>query len=140
MKKIIIVLAFLWYFLGSYCTIADYMPVEAPKPTVDELITLYSTKYDVSHEKLFKTLKCENTYFDVDKQSELKYKSGNRWKKPAGSREESYGLAQIHLPDHPEISYQQAIDPDFAIEFLAKNLSQGKGRMWSCYNMLFNRS
>ncbi|PIX11561.1 MAG: hypothetical protein COZ74_13765 [Flavobacteriaceae bacterium CG_4_8_14_3_um_filter_31_8] len=53
-----------------------------------------------------------------------------------GMREESWGLVQIHLPAHPKISKEQAIDPDFAIDFLAKNLSRGKAKMWSCYKLL----
>lgn len=53
-----------------------------------------------------------------------------------GVREESYGLVQINLPSNPDISYEQAIDPYFSIEFLAKKLSDGKGYLWSCYEMV----
>lgn len=54
----------------------------------------------------------------------------------AGEREQSFGLVQIHLPAHPNVSYQEAIDPEFAVDFLAKNLSQGRGGAWTCYNQL----
>ena len=89
--------------------------------------------YDVSQETLFRVIKCENQELNPTQQSRLKYKAGNRWEKPAGSYEQSYGLAQIHLPDHPEVSYKQAIDPNFSIEFMAKNISQGHGEMWTCF-------
>jgi len=50
-----------------------------------------------------------------------------------GQREQSFGLVQIHLPAHTNVSKEQALDPEFAIDFLAKNLAQGRGAMWSCY-------
>jgi hypothetical protein len=53
-------------------------------------------------------------------------------KRPDGSREQSYGLVQIYLPAHPNVTYEQAIDPQFAIEFMAKNIVKNP-RMWSCY-------
>lgn len=51
----------------------------------------------------------------------------------AGGREQSYGLVQIHLPAHPHVSYEEAIDPEFAVEFLAKNIAAGRANMWTCY-------
>jgi hypothetical protein len=32
--------------------------------------------------------------------------------------EESYGLSQIHVPSHPHITPEQALDPYFALDFL----------------------
>lgn len=49
-----------------------------------------------------------------------------------GDREQSFGLVQIHAPAHPHITREQALDPEFAIEFLARNLKAGKHRMWTC--------
>jgi hypothetical protein len=57
----------------------------------------------------------------------------------AGDREQSFGLVQIHLPAHPSISKAQALDPEFAIDFLAKNLHGGRGAMWTCYRHLASR-
>ena len=50
-----------------------------------------------------------------------------------GTREQSYGLAQIFLPAHPSVTKEQATDPSFAINFLAKNLGKVK---WSCEDMI----
>lgn len=105
-----------------------------PQPlTVQELVTKYSNEYGVSRAQMIDIMTCENHDFDTDLQSYITYKKGNHWGLPAGSREQSYGLVMIHLPDHPEITYEQAIDPEFAVEYLAKKLSEGKGEMWSCY-------
>lgn len=42
----------------------------------------------------------------------------------------SVGLSQINLKAHTNITREQAENPDFAIEFMAKNLSEGKYSMW----------
>lgn len=50
-----------------------------------------------------------------------------------GERERSFGLAQIHLPDHPNVTEAQATDPAFAINFMAKNLGKVK---WYCEDLI----
>lgn len=57
----------------------------------------------------------------------------------AGMREQSYGLVQIHLPAHPNISKEEATDPEFAVDFLAKNIAAGHASMWSCYRTIAMR-
>ena len=92
--------------------------------TISEKLTRYATKWNVSREVMYKVVKCETAgTFDPT------IKSGH-------PGEESYGLAQINLPSWPKITKAQAIDPDFALNFLAEKLSQGKGRLWTCYRML----
>lgn len=107
---------------------------EAPK-TIPEKIYEYANKYNVSGELMEKIVRCENHELNPKLQSKLKYKFSD----PSsgiiyGEREMSYGLAQIHLPAHPGISYEQATDVDFSLDFMAKNIAKGKGSMWSCYN------
>jgi len=53
-----------------------------------------------------------------------------------GDREQSYGLVQIHLPAHPNITKAQATNTDFATDFLAKNIAAGHASMWSCFKTL----
>lgn len=73
--------------------------------------------------------------------------TGHKYNDPAiqsnvivdGVREESYGYAQIHLPSWTTkeiVTYEQAIDPDFAMNFLAEKMSQGLSRLWSCYKIV----
>jgi hypothetical protein len=47
----------------------------------------------------------------------------------------SHGLVQIHkVPGvHEDITHEQAHDIDFSLDFLAKNLKDGKGSMWTCF-------
>ena len=97
----------------------------------DELVKKvyqYAETYKVNPKTIVAVISCENREWDKDLQSRIINKKGER--------EKSYGLSQIHLPSHPHISLEQATSPDFAIEFLAKNLSKGKGNMWTCYRNL----
>jgi hypothetical protein len=43
-----------------------------------------------------------------------------------GVREDSWGLAQIHLPSHPTVSKEQTLDPEFAIKFMSDNFYRVK--------------
>jgi hypothetical protein len=53
-----------------------------------------------------------------------------------GTREESYGLVQIHLPAHPTVSKEEAQDPTFSIVFLVEHIKAGKAKIWSCYRIV----
>lgn len=84
----------------------------------------YAEVYKVNPKTMIKIINCENREWDTKLQSRIKNNKGQR--------EDSWGLSQIHLPSHP-VSKEQATDPDFALDFMAKNLSKGKGNMWTCF-------
>lgn len=107
--------------------------VKRPEPSATQiaLINEKADEYNVSAEVMTKVIACESGFVE-DVQS--------RHITRAGTREESYGLVQINLPSHPSVSYEQAIDPVFAVEFLARNLADGRGGMWTCYNMHYGKS
>ncbi len=50
-----------------------------------------------------------------------------------GVREDSHGLAQIHLPSHPEVSKDEAYDPYYAINFIVDHVKEGK-YIWYAYD------
>lgn len=117
--------------------------VQAPEPalvkivkpvqvvSIDNLVYKYSAQYNVSAELMFKIIRCENRGRIPDLQSYSKYTRDHpEWGVKAGERELSYGISQIHLPSHPRVTYEQAIDPEFSVEFLAKGLVTGI--KWSC--------
>jgi hypothetical protein len=75
---------------------------------------------------------CESGW-STDIRSNHRYHAGNVPKGyKVGDYEQSYGLVQIHLPAHPHITKEQATDPEFAIDFLARNVAKGKANMWTC--------
>jgi hypothetical protein len=98
------------------------------------IVCKYAKEYSVSATQIANIINCENRGWNPTLQSGLYYKK-DRVNEGVyeGQREESYGLAQIHLPAHKNISYSQATNPDFSIEYLAKSLSEGKGSQWTCY-------
>lgn len=96
-------------------------PTEMKEQTIGELITFYSEYYNVSEDVLHKVINCESRYNPKAHNS---------------NGEDSWGLVQINLDAHKSITIEQATDPNFAIDFLAKNISKGKGSMWTCWRKL----
>lgn len=54
-----------------------------------------------------------------------------------GDNGNSFGLVQIYLPAHPEITREQALDKEFAVKFMAEQFSQGNARIWTCYRIQY---
>ena len=96
------------------------LPQKAVQMTIPDLITQFAQEYDVSEELITKIVRCESSF-----RSDA-----------IGDGGKSYGLVQIHQPSWPDITKEQAFDPEFAIEFLAKKLSEDKGELWTCYRKL----
>lgn len=94
----------------------EYVPVK----TIPSIIRQQAFKYSVSEKLMTDIIMCES--------------SMNPNAENITQREESFGLVQINRLAHPHITEEQAKEPEFAVEFLAKNLSLGKGKMWSCYS------
>ena len=94
----------------------------------EDLIKYYADKYAVDFDLMYDIVDCETAgTFKADIQSgHVKN----------GVQEPSFGLSQIHLPSHKTVSYEQAIDPNFALNFLAENISQGNVGIWSCYKIV----
>ncbi len=120
--------------IPSHTTI---VPVQDIKPTNEQvviaLVDKYSKEYGVSKDAMLHTLENEDKGFDFTMQSHCLYKAGNKWGFTAGTQEKSYGVAQIHLPDHPQITLEQAYDPDFSIKFIAIEFSKGNQKQWMGY-------
>lgn len=51
-------------------------------------------------------------------------------------REDSWGLVQINLPSHKDITKDQALDPVFSLRYMANEWSRDRYRQWSCYGMM----
>lgn len=110
-----------------------------------ELANQYADKYGVSHHDMHRITKCEVPivthsgvrYYDPNNaQSRIRYNADQIRRHPSwgniGDRENSFGPAQIHLPDNPNISKEEAVDPHFALPFMAKALKNGESWRWTC--------
>lgn len=76
-------------------------------------------------DSFFETLRCESGF--RNRQSEIPDPRG-----PNGY-EDSWGIAQIHLPDHPNVTRAQALDPAWAAEWAAEQFAAGNAHLWTCY-------
>jgi hypothetical protein len=114
MKKILSAIALFFVFLPVL--------VSATTRSEYEAYARHAAKvHGVNAEHLVATLKCE-AHFNA---------------KAIGDHGESYGLSQIHLPDHPNISSKQALNGFWAIDFAVHEFSIGNAGIWSCYRRLF---
>lgn len=73
--------------------------------TENRIKYLFDKAGDILAPTMAKTIWCESMWFSI--KSVLP--------------EESYGLAQIHLPSHPHISKEQALNAYFAIDFMIEH-------------------
>ena len=122
-----------------------------PEKTIwreEELLLLadkYANLHGVSSAKVKQIVICEapwkrdseGRYYDEnDAQSRIRYNAGQIARNPSwgeiGDRERSFGPGQIHEPAHPNITREQAVDPDFTLDFMAENVANGRSGMWTC--------
>jgi len=95
--------------------------IEWTKERIREEVDKKALEYGGDSDRIWRVLMCESGA-STTIQSYHTTKLG---------RENSWGLAQIHLTSHPHITKEQAIDPEFAIDYLAKHLTKGTDK-WSC--------
>lgn len=99
----------------AYAQVAE-APTKTPE-TIKQTISRIAREYNVSEEVMNTVVECESQYNT----------------NAVGDHGNSKGLVQIHRKYHPDITESQAFDPEFSLSFLAKNLANNKGYLWSCY-------
>ncbi len=57
-----------------------------------------------------------------------------------GRRELSFGVAQIFLPAHKDITKEQALDPKFSIDWAVSEFLAGRQLQWTCFRQLSIRA
>lgn len=53
-----------------------------------------------------------------------------------GDHGQSYGMWQIHLPSHPDITKEQALDPEWSTKWAMEQMAAGRARIWTCARIL----
>lgn len=89
---------------------------------IERVVRCYAEKYRVSDARMLATMRCESSLNPL----------------AVGDGGHSYGLSQIHLPSHPSVTKEQAFDPAFASDFMARQFAAGNARIWTCYRNLFS--
>ena len=68
--------------------------------------------------------------------------SESRWNPNATSTTGDRGILQINKEYWPDITDEQAFDPEFSLNFAAEKISQGKENLWTacnCYSLVKTR-
>ncbi len=89
--------------------------------TIQQAIVASADQYGVSASMMTAILKCE---------------SGMR-PDAVGDHGTSFGIAQIHLSAHPDVTKEQALDPLFSIDFLAREMKANRVWQWSCHKIIY---
>lgn len=119
--KVFILTAILWNVMAI-----ETIQAQAPDRTlqdysVQELIKHFATKYQVSESRMSATIRCESSFNP----------------NAIGDGGKSFGLSQIYLPAHLSTTREQALNPVYAVEFMAKKFSENKARLWTCHRNIY---
>jgi len=79
-----------------------------------------ATEHELDAELFVAVVKCESSFV----------------KDAVGDGGHSIGVVQIHEPSHPQISREQAENPEFALTWMAEQWSAGRAGMWSCLRIV----
>lgn len=96
--------------------------------SVKDIVLEASIKYGQPFDEIWDTIGGETQWtYNPLMQSNVIYNfSDQRRNITIGTREKSFGLAMIHLPDHPDVTYASATDAYFSADFIAKNWAKHK--------------
>lgn len=100
---------------------------------IKELIEKYAVPLHVKQSSMLATIQCEapraddGAYDPMGRSAIIDEK---------GELENSWGIAQINLDYHPEITREQAQNPDFSVSFMATKFAKGNADRWSCWRKL----
>lgn len=102
-------------------------PLPVAEPDTRQVIVSAAIEAGIDPEQFLKVSECEDPGLIADQQSNYVYK---------GVREESYGIFQINIKAHPEISVASATDPVWASRWSATAWKEGYEYQWSCARVL----
>lgn len=134
MNTIILTVAFLAAHLsplGAQIVYADSITPDvqyvADLPTIGQIQTLVASEADLAgvDPKIALYIVSSESNFDPSRQSNYPDPTG-----PNG-QEDSWGLWQIHLPAHPDITKAEALDPVWSTEWAVEQLKSGNCKIWT---------
>lgn len=112
MESLIIPVTFALSIFGAP---VEAKTIEPPIPTIQEQVQEIAKEYEVPFEIMDKIIKSESSW------------------RPSiiGDNGNSYGLVQIYLKHHPEITESQALDPLWSARWLASEIKAGREWQWT---------
>lgn len=105
---------------------------------IKEEVWKAAARYNTFPERMWAVIsECENISLDHKMQSHIPDPTG------PNNQEDSWGLAQFHLPSRnitpsgETITKEMAQDPTIALDAMAWHFSEGRAPLWSCYRLLY---
>lgn len=120
MNLLLILLTLGWAPTPALAENISQVTVEFSTSTAPLVLNYFAAKYSIDFNTFLAVSKCE---------------SGLN-KNAVGDQGKSFGIFQIHLPAHPAISKEQALDPWWAANWSAQQFAAGRANMWTCYRLL----
>lgn len=100
------------------------VPIVQASPLTTQDLQVLATDIAVYHhlnvDHFIKTINCESG-FDPD---------------IVGDQGHSFGIAQIFLPAHKDITKEQALDPTWALQWMGEQWENDNAKIWSCWRNL----
>lgn len=92
--------------------------------TLMEMAAQTASEYHLDLKKFDGTIQCESGWNPTVQSA---------YKTPSNELEDSWGLVQINLEENPTVTKQEALDPEFALQFMAKEWVDGNASHWTAY-------
>lgn len=96
-------------------------PVVYSTTTAEDILRAYAVKYAINGDEFVATARCESQFDEH----------------AIGDHGTSFGVFQLHLPAHPEITKAEALDALWSVDWAAKQFVAYKQYMWTCYRSLY---
>ncbi len=135
MKYLALIGAFLAFLVPTAHALAptektSAIIVPAPKVlTAPELARSIALEHGLNADTFVLVMQKESNNWE-NGQSRVPHKGG------PNDREDSWGDCQIHLPAHPTITKEQALDPEWCFEWSANQWSKGNANLWTEWRKL----
>lgn len=110
---------------------APYRSDHLPPDSIREIALEKADLYGADFPRMWATVECEDPALDPLQQSQVADPDG------PGGKENSWGLTQIDLDYNQGISKEEAEDPYFSLDLMARNFSEGRAFLYHCYTHLF---
>lgn len=99
-------------------------PLVFSTTTAPAILEAYAAHYGIDSKTFVATAECESSF------------NANA----VGDHDSSFGIFQIHLPAHPDITQAEAEDPFWATNWAAQQFAAGKQNEWTCFRELAENS
>lgn len=107
--------------------IAQRVEAQEAEPNSTSTVRTYveqeALKVGVSPKLASSIVQCESGF--IPQQSQILTKTGEK--------EDSWGIWQIHLPDHPTMNREKAMDVKISTAYSLELIKKGEAHLWSCY-------